>query len=143
MIIKDAKLFNSLTRYLNNVQDAEDAIQGAYLYQLTHRLKRKHFMWKAYNQAKSARSGKFSRDLVSKTGFSSLKNEASDQSSALESMIAKQEYTLLRARLSVKNQQYLDLLREHEGVIIEAAEASGISRFRLKTFMSDLRKGKL
>jgi len=126
-----ARVFK-LTR---NLQDAEDAVQSAYVYQLTHRLKRKHFLGKALTLAKNASLDKMHFEKESKIHSVCDSHE--------EVIIAKDSYVKLHAKLTPKNQRTLVELLENGANPAEAAEATGRSSSNFKALIHNIRENKV
>jgi len=150
VIIKKDSLLQQIVRLTHNVEDAEDAIQGAYVYQLAHGLKKKHFMWKAFNLAKNNHRDRKSKFLLWEFGGLESDSEVLDSQSmpqgecqsGFAAIEAKDEYKQIYVRLSVKNQRLFAILLEYGGACTEASEATGINKASFKQLMCLIRQGK-
>ena len=137
---RDGIVIARVYKLTRNMQDAEDAVQSAYLYQLTHQLKRKHFVWKALRCAMS----KYRSNDKFEAAFPSDELDKHFVMPSHEGQYAaKQEVAALRKRLSGANQSLLDALLDNNASPAAAEEATGIAQGNFKTLMSKLRKGQI
>lgn len=135
MKLNDKTMIARVYKLTQNVQDAEDAVQEAYLYQLTHKLKRKHFLWKALNVAKTT--------FRDRTYFCNEDGHEGIFESNLETLMAKDEYDKLYERLSKTNRRLIHMLLEHGGKSAEAAKANNIDVSHFKRLLHRLRYGEI
>lgn len=128
----DQTVIARVYKLTRNVQDAEDAVQGAYLYQMVHGLKRKHFIWKAMNLAKNRHRDQDHFEPESDTAHTL---------DCSEKLMAKDLYGKIHGKLSPANQFLLKALLENNASPKLASEDTGRPAGHFKTLIYNLRNG--